>query len=273
MHQTTDNAADNHAPATHASATQASATDAAPATDSPTQAANAEAAEAPRALRRVRTFMARASALSATQKAGLEQYAPTLLHTIGELKGFDAASLFGRQAPLTVEIGFGMGYSLVEMAAAMPERDFVGVEIHRPGLAQLCYEVGSRGLGNVRVFSGDALELLEKHIPPGSVDTVQLFFPDPWPKTKHFKRRLVQPENAELIRKALRPGGRFHMATDWQDYAEWMLRIMDAQPGYQNAAGPGHYADRPSHRPLTKFEQRGQKLGHGVWDLVYERVG
>lgn len=223
-------------------------------------------------LRRVRTFMARGAALNTSQKAGLEQYGPRLLQKVSEVKSFDSKALFGREAPVTFEIGFGMGFSIIEMAENMPERDFVGIEIHTPGIAQLVYEAGSRGLDNVRVFDGDALLLLEHHVPDNHLDTVQLFFPDPWQKTKHYKRRLVQPHNAELIRRKLKIGGVFHMATDWDNYAEWMLEVMDVQPGYENCTGPGQYAERPATRPLTKFEERGHKLGHGVWDLLYRRI-
>ena len=223
-------------------------------------------------LRRVRTFMARASALNTTQKFGMDEYAPRLLQMVAEVKSFDSKALFGREAPVTLEIGFGMGFSIIEMAENMPERDFVGIEIHTPGIAQLVYEAGSRKLDNVRVFDGDALLLLEHHVPDASLDTVQLFFPDPWQKAKHYKRRLVQAENAELIRRKLKVGGIFHMATDWSNYAEWMLEVMEAQPGYENRAGKGQYSERPASRPLTKFEERGKKMGHGVWDLLYRRV-
>jgi tRNA (guanine-N7-)-methyltransferase len=223
-------------------------------------------------LRRVRTFMARASALNTTQKFGMDEYAPRLLQKVADVTSFDSKALFGREAPVTLEIGFGMGFSIIEMAENMPERDFVGIEIHTPGIAQLVYEAGARKLDNVRVFDGDALLLLEHHVPDASLDTVQLFFPDPWQKTKHYKRRLVQTENAELIRRKLKIGGVFHMATDWANYAEWMLEIMEAAPGYENCAGAGNYSERPATRPLTKFEERGKKMGHGVWDLLYRRV-
>lgn len=222
-------------------------------------------------LRRIQTFMRRSSALTASQKRGVEEFAPRL--QLQKPEGLlDIAGIFGREAPLTVEIGFGMGYSLVEMAQAAPERNFIGVEIHQPGLAQICYELGTRGMNNVRVFDADALILLEKHFADASIDTLQLFFPDPWQKKKHFKRRLVQASNAELIRQKLKIGGVFHMATDWENYAEWMREIMEVQPGYRNQKGPGVFSERPEQRPLTKFEVRGQKAGHGVWDLLYERM-
>jgi tRNA (guanine-N7-)-methyltransferase len=222
-------------------------------------------------LRRIRTFMARSSALSTSQKRGLEEFGPRLLHKRPDSGLLDLAALFGREAPLTVEIGFGMGYSLVEMALAAPERNFIGIEIHQPGLAQICHEAGTRAMNNLQVFDADALLLLENNFADGSIDTVQLFFPDPWPKKKHFKRRLVQAANAELIRRKLKVGGIFHMATDWENYAEWMRDVMEAQAGFRNLSGPGAFAERPAHRPLTKFEQRGQKLGHGAWDLLYVR--
>ena len=223
-------------------------------------------------LRRIQTFMRRSSALSTSQKRGFEEFAPRLLHRRPESGLVDLATMFGREAPLTVEIGFGMGYSLIQMARAAPERNFIGIEIHQPGLAQICHEVGTLGMDNVHVFDADALLLLDDNFADGSIDTVQLFFPDPWPKKKHFKRRLVQADNAQLIRRKLKVGGIFHMATDWENYAEWMRDIMEAQPGYKNLAGAGQFSERPDSRPLTKFEQRGQKLGHGVWDLLYQRV-
>lgn len=225
-----------------------------------------------RFMRRIQTFMRRSSALTASQRQGVEEFAPRFQLKRPESGLLDIAAAFGREAPLTFEVGFGMGFSLVEMALAAPERNFIGVEIHQPGLAQICYELGTRGVENVRVFDADALLLLEHNIPDGSIDTFQLFFPDPWQKKKHFKRRFVQPNNAELIRQKLKMGGVFHMATDWENYAQWMLDIMEVQPGYRNVKGPGQFSERPEQRPLTKFEVRGQKAGHGVWDLLYERV-
>lgn len=229
-----------------------------------------ENADAP-FMRRIQTFMRRSSPFTATQKQGMAEFAPRFLLPRSR-EPFNAAEIFGREAPLTVEIGFGMGYSLAEMAQAAPERNFVGIEIHEPGVAQLCYELGTRNIANVRILDEDALELLALRFADASIDTVQLYFPDPWPKARHHKRRFVNAANAALIRRKLKTGGLFHMATDWENYAEWMLEHMEAAPGFENVAGAGHYSPRPEFRPLTKFEKRGHKLGHGVWDLMYRAV-
>lgn len=220
---------------------------------------------------RIKTFMPRSSPLNSSQQRGLDEYAPRYLLKLAD-GALDPQAAFGRIAPLTVEIGFGMGHTLVEMAATSPDRDFIGIEIHKPGVAQLCFDTGTRELTNLRCYSEDAVEVLDKAIADASVDTLQLFFPDPWQKARHHKRRFVRPDLIALVRRKLRIGGRFHMATDWQPYAEWMLEHMEQAPGYANAHAPGQYHPRPDWRPLTKFEKRGQNQGHGVWDLIYERI-
>ena len=183
----------------------------------------------------------------------------------------DLARAFGRDAPVVLEIGFGNGASLAEMAANAPEKDFLGIEVHRPGVGQLLRVVEEQGLTNLRAMSEDAVVILERHIADGGLDTVQLFFPDPWHKKRHHKRRILQPPFVELIARKLRPGGTFHMATDWRHYAEQMMEVMSAAEPFDNPFGEGAYAPRPGHRPLTKFEQRGHRLGHGVWDLIFRR--
>ncbi|GAB6042502.1 tRNA (guanosine(46)-N7)-methyltransferase TrmB [Endothiovibrio diazotrophicus] len=183
----------------------------------------------------------------------------------------DLAAAFGRDAPTVVEIGFGNGESLAEMAADDPARNYLGIEVHRPGVGHLLRVVEERGLGHVRAMSEDAVVILEQHIADGALDGVQLFFPDPWHKKRHRKRRILQPPFVELIARKLHPGGTFHMATDWAHYAEQMMEVMSASESFENAFGEGAYAPRPEHRPLTKFEQRGQRLGHGVWDLIFLR--
>jgi tRNA (guanine-N7-)-methyltransferase len=177
--------------------------------------------------------------------------------------------IFGRHAPRILEIGFGMGDSLAEMAVEHPELDYLGIEVHRPGVGNLLKILNARQLKNVRVICADAVEILNNQIPDTSLDAVYLFFPDPWHKRRHHKRRIVQPPFVELIRSKLKPGGCFHLATDWQEYAEQMLEVLSAIPQFNNAAGAGHYASRPAYRPLTKFEQRGHRLGHQVWDLLF----
>jgi tRNA (guanine-N7-)-methyltransferase len=164
-----------------------------------------------------------------------------------------------------------MGDALAAMAKAQPERDYLGIEVHRPGIGSLLLKLEKGAIGNVRIVCADAVEVLQQHLPDESLAAVHLFFPDPWPKQRHHKRRIVQTEFVELVRRKLKAGGIFHMATDWEDYAKHMLAVTEAAPGYRNAAGTGKFSPRPHERPLTKFEQRGQRLGHGVWDLLLMR--
>lgn len=184
----------------------------------------------------------------------------------------DLKQVFGRSGPVNLEIGFGNGEALLAMAAAHPERDYLGIEVHRPGVGQLLNRLAADGLSNVRVIVGDASEFLAQRIPDGSLDAVHLFFPDPWPKQRHHKRRLVQPGFAALVRCKLKPAGVWHLATDWQDYAEQMRAVLEAADGFENMAGAGCFAADPGERPHTKFEARGRRLGHGVWDLRYKRI-
>lgn len=219
-------------------------------------------------LRRIQTFVRRSSPLTHSQHLGLDEYAG--IYRILPGTRLDSPTLFNNTHPLTVEIGFGMGQSLVAMAAADPERNFLGIEVHEPGLAQIFFDAGAGHLTNLKIMEGDALELLSSYAPEGSIDRVQLYFPDPWPKKRHHKRRLVNADNAELIHRKLRVGGIFHMATDWEPYAHWMLEVMSSAQGYRNLAGKGQFHPRPAYRPLTKFEQRGLRDGHGIWDLLFE---
>ncbi|MCG7372287.1 MULTISPECIES: tRNA (guanosine(46)-N7)-methyltransferase TrmB [Pseudomonas] len=222
-------------------------------------------------MRTIKSFVMRAGRMTEGQKKGLDQGWPRFgLDLDAGLQDFDA--VFGRQAPRTFEIGFGMGHSLLEMAAAAPEQDFIGVEVHRPGVGALLNGLLTQQLSNVRVYSCDALEVLRQCVADASLDRVLLFFPDPWHKARHHKRRIVQPEFAELIRSKLKVGGVLHMATDWEPYAEYMLEVMSVAPGYRNQASDERYVPRPEERPITKFERRGERLGHGVWDLKFERT-
>ncbi len=186
----------------------------------------------------------------------------------------DLAALFGRATPgdRVLEVGFGNGASLAEMAATHPGNDYLGIEVHRPGVGNLLRLLGEQDLKNVRVICDDAVQVLKYHLPDASLDRVQLYFPDPWHKKRHHKRRIATPAFAALVAQKLKPGGVFHLATDWRDYAEQMLTVMEAASAYRNLAGTGEYSPRPDWRPLTKFEQRGQRLGHGVWDLLFERL-
>ena len=184
----------------------------------------------------------------------------------------DYQEVFGRESDVVIEVGFGMGASLVEMAKNAPEKDFIGIEVHPPGVAKLMMLAAEAGIQNIRVYCHDAIEVTADCLPQGQASTFQLFFPDPWHKKKHNKRRIVQPLFAQQVANVLKVGGVFHMATDWEPYAEHMLEVMEAQAQYENVAGKNTYHPRPEWRPLTKFEQRGERLGHGVWDLIYSKL-
>ncbi|UYF99785.1 tRNA (guanosine(46)-N7)-methyltransferase TrmB [Halomonas sp. GD1P12] len=232
-----------------------------------------ESQDAPLHRRGIKSYVIRAGRMTPAQTRGLEDVWPRLGLAL-EDGPQDLYALFGRKAPCVVEIGFGMGNSLIEQAKTHPDTDFIGIEVHAPGVGKLLDEADKLGLTNLRVYREDALRVLEECLPAGSINTVQLFFPDPWPKKKHHKRRIVQPAFVELIRTRLEPNGFFHMATDWEAYAEWMAEVMEAAPGYANTADTdtAPFVPRPNFRPLTKFEARGEKLGHGVWDLIYQKT-
>ena len=190
------------------------------------------------------------------------------LDGINDLRALFADSPNGSDAPLTLEIGFGLGDSFIEMAAAEPTRNFVGVEVHEPGIGKCAYMAGTQGLTNVKIINGDAIQLL-KQLPENHIDRIQLYFPDPWQKKRHYKRRFVSPERMAIVTRSLKQGGWFHTATDWEHYAFWMVEVLDAFAGLTNQAGAGNFTDRPDFRPMTKFERRGLERGHGVWDLIY----
>lgn len=220
--------------------------------------------------RPIRSFVRRQGRITLAQNAALENLWPVFGLELEQ--EFDAPRVFGREAPLVLEIGFGNGESLAQMAAAAPEKDFVGVEVHRPGVGHLLLRAQELGLRNVRVYCADAAEVVRDRIAPNSLDGVQVFFPDPWHKKRHRKRRLINPEFAALLADRLKPGGVLHCATDWEHYAEQMLEVLEALPGLRNLAGKGKFSERPGHRPPTKFEARGRRLGHGVWDLLFEKI-
>lgn len=180
---------------------------------------------------------------------------------------FDA--VFGRRAPTILEIGFGMGETTAEVAARQPENNFLGVEVHSPGVGSLLREIADRQLENVRIVQHDAVEVVHGMIAPGSLRGIHVFFPDPWPKKRHHKRRLLQPDFVTELAQRLEPGGYLHVATDWQDYAEHILDVLAREALLENTAE--RYAERPAYRPQTKFEARGLKLGHGVWDIIFRR--
>ena len=221
--------------------------------------------------RPVRSYVLRQGRVSNAQ----ERYHESMMQTVGvPFSGqiLDMAELFGREAPCIVEIGFGMGESTAAIAKAHPENNYLGIEVHTPGVGHLLKLVGEQGLQNLRVMNTDAVEILQQRIAPASLDRVQLFFPDPWHKTRHHKRRIVQPDFVALIASRLRIGGVFHMATDWENYAQQMAQVLKTSPDFHNLAENPPYSARPATRPLTKFEHRGLNLGHGVWDLLYTRV-
>ncbi len=228
-----------------------------------------ETTEEGKFMRRIRSFVRREGRLTKGQERALQELWPVMGVEFRD-EMLDLAQLFGREAPVVLEIGFGMGKSLVEMAAAAPEKNFIGIEVHRPGVGACLSSAQDAGITNLRLFCHDAVEVLGQMIPDESIDTLQLFFPDPWHKARHHKRRIVQPAFVQMLRPKLKIGGVFHMATDWENYAEHMLEVMNAAEGFVNTV-EGDYAPRPDSRPLTKFEQRGHRLGHGVWDLLFAR--
>jgi tRNA (guanine-N7-)-methyltransferase len=219
--------------------------------------------------RRIRSFVTRAGRVSTGQRRALDEFGPRFVvpYTPQPLD-WDAA--FGRHAPRVLEIGFGMGGTTAEIASARPADDFLGIEVHEPGVGALLKLIGEQALTNIRVVQHDAVEVLEHMIAADSLDGVHIYFPDPWHKARHHKRRLIQPKFVALLVSRLKPGGYLHLATDWQNYAEQMLEVLSAEPALENTAG-SDYAQRPDYRPVTKFERRGLKLGHGVWDLVFKR--
>lgn len=221
--------------------------------------------------RRIRSFVRREGRLTPGQQRAMDELFPQFGIEAGEgLLDLDA--LFGRSAPRILEIGFGNGESLAEIAKNHPENDYLGIEVHRPGVGHLLMKIEELGLSNLRVMSEDAVEILQQQIPDNALDALYLFFPDPWHKKKHHKRRQVQPAWAQLVRSKLKLGGRLHMATDWENYAEQMRDVLNAAEGFRNTSESGDYVSKPDYRPETKFERRGLRLGHGVWDLVFQKV-
>lgn len=221
--------------------------------------------------REIKSYVMRAGRMTDGQQRGLDQGWPKFGLLLADgMQDFD--QVFARQAPRTLEIGFGMGQSLLEMAQAAPEQDFIGIEVHRPGVGSLLNGLLTENISNVRVYSCDALEVLKNCVADASLDRLMLFFPDPWHKSRHHKRRIVQPEFAQLVRSKLKIGGVFHLATDWEPYAEHMLEVLNVAPGLTNLSVDQTSVPRPEERPVTKFERRGERLGHGVWDLQFERV-
>ena len=241
-----------------------------PAIPADEKAAVADAAPHPHRHRPVRSFVLRSGRLGTGQARALADLGPRFVQPF-QPGPVDWGTIFGRQAPRVLEIGFGMGQATAAIAATRPDLDFIGVEVHQPGVGALLREIGERGLGNIRIVQHDAVEVLRQMVAPASLAGVHVFFPDPWHKKRHHKRRLIQPGLVDLLASRLAPGGWLHCATDWDDYAQQMLQVLGDCPALANTAGG--YAPRPAMRPLTKFEARGLKLGHGVWDLLFKRTG
>lgn len=220
--------------------------------------------------RAIRSFVRREGRITPAQEQALERLWPRYgVDYDGAV--LDPAALFGRLAPLVVEIGFGSGDHLLASAQARPDSDFLGIEVHRPGAGRVLQQAEKFSLANLRVVCADAVEVLRDGLPPSAVDEVVIFFPDPWPKKRHHKRRLVQPAFAQVLARALRPGGRLRLATDWADYARHMREVLNAEPQFANCATDGGAIQRPTDRPLTRFEARGLRLGHAVADFEFIR--
>lgn len=216
----------------------------------------------------IKSFVIRAGRVSPRQQQGLDLWLKEYELSIGDTP-WDFEDLFHRKADTIVEIGFGMGQSLLAMGITNPDLNYIGIEVHKAGVGSLAADLHDNQLTNIRLVAHDAVDIFQNQIIDNSLAGVQIFFPDPWHKKRHNKRRLIQPNFLELLAKKLKPGGFIHCATDWQDYAEHMLSVLSAEPSLVNTQSEDGYSPRPETRPLTKFERRGERLGHGVWDLIF----
>lgn len=218
----------------------------------------------------IKSFVIRTGRLSPRQKRGLEQYLPQYQLVLTDTV-WDWGACFGPEAEVVVELGFGMGHTLVTLAKMQPQYQFLGIEVHKAGIGHLAMTLHEESISNVRIAPYDAMDVLQHGVPPASLAGMNVFFPDPWPKARHKKRRLIQPDFVRLVVSRLRSGGWIHLATDWEDYAWQMLEVLTQESGLVNLDVHGGFVPRPASRPLTKFEQRGLNLGHGVWDLVFQK--
>ncbi len=221
-------------------------------------------------LRTVKSYVIRTGRMTLAQRAAYETHWPE--HGLKVEDGLlDQQKAFGRRAPLVVEIGFGMGQSLVAMAQAHPEWNYIGVEVHPPGVGNILRLSAEEELANLKIYKADAHAVLDACIADDALARIQIFFPDPWHKTRHHKRRLIQPDFVQVLRAKLKSGGVLHLATDWQPYAQHMMKVLGSAEGFRNCCGQGAWATQ-HERPPTKFAQRGQRLGHGVWDMLFEKI-
>ncbi len=226
----------------------------------------------------IRSFVRRSGRITPSQRHALEALQARfalpdcLEEPLDDEAQLDLDALFQRQAPRHLEIGFGMGEALLQVAGSHPDKDYLGIEVYPPGVGRVLSEMEKQELNNIRVWATDAVEVLARRLPEASLDAIAIFFPDPWPKKKHHKRRLIQAPFVKLLARCLKPQGRLFLATDWAEYAQQMLEVMDADDRFINQAGQGNFMPRPEERPLTKFERRGQRLGHDIFDLIYQRV-
>lgn len=218
--------------------------------------------------RKIKSYVLRAGRVSSRQQLGLDLWLKDYELPM-ENTPWDLSKQFGRDADTVVEIGFGMGTSLLTMARNNPQINYLGIEVHKAGVGSLAADLHDHQMYNVRIVAHDAVEVFQNQLEEEALAGVQIFFPDPWHKKRHHKRRLVQPEFIQLLVKKIRKGGFLHCATDWQEYAEHMLDVLSAEPALKNMQKDGGYSPKPESRPLTKFEQRGERLGHGVWDLIF----
>ena len=214
-------------------------------------------------LRAIKSYVLRAGRITPAQQLALQELWPRYGIELGEQQ-LDFSSLFPIARPLVLEIGFGMGQSLAEQASAHPEYNFLGIEVHQPGVGSLLHKIKTKELSNIRIICADAVDVLKQMIPDQSLFKIQIFFPDPWPKKRHHKRRLIQPAFVHLLAQKLKPNGMIHLATDWEEYAQQMFAVLSQELALKQC-------DTTIERPLTKFEQRGKRLGHGVWDWVFEK--
>lgn len=222
--------------------------------------------------RPIRSYVLRCGRMTEGQERAFDKLWPIYGIDIEEGARLDPVALFAKPCPVYLEIGFGDGEALLETAMRNPDNGYIGIEVHRPGVGHLLLKLEQHGVNNVRIISHDAMEVLRHHLPERSLNGIMLFFPDPWHKKKHHKRRIVQPEFTRLCARLLKPGGLLHLATDWEHYAAHMMTVLSACDRFENMAGAGRFSPRPETRPLTKFERRGHRLGHDVWDLLFRRI-